>query len=271
MTPRPFIEELPKLWMCASSSIICYKATLLIEKVELHGKYGNYAKSTSLSNSPGSREFARFLDCYQLKPSEDAGGDIYVDVDSSKIDAVGLKDLLNMDLSSVRNRLTPDKAKKAKDISLGGKAPLRLAVPGQYVLEFNYKSADRGCAHRSRYAPFEEKGGHLHAKILIRSVDSAIYYVGEYLREVHRQAERSSNAVVQDYAIDGEPLFVVHEGRTSRSAVSTTLMGRSYFVPANLAERGRTTQVIALLQQLMNIHKNSDQRPTTVPVRLQRF
>ncbi len=235
-------------------------AMLLIESIELTPAYGHSGvRPIVVRNTPSTREFTNFLNCYRLSYSPDGGGTRTIKVDAEKVGDVAFNDLLATDFSRTRNKLSSRKFDK--------KGLVEIEVPGKYPLEFILDRDSQNCIRSQRYAPFQERSDRLGATITIRSVDSALYFIGEYLRNLDIIGEEVEEA----HRVKGEPLFVVRQGSSANAAISASLLGRRYYVPAELAERGRTTQVITLLQQLMNIHKVSSERPNTVPVRLQRF
>lgn len=104
-------------------------------------------------------------------------------------------------------------------------------------------------------------------QLVLRSVDGLIYFLGEYIR-----AQQAPYRL----AIDGRtvPLLTVTKQRPARVFVSTEYKGQRYYVPASdegqLDEAsGRSAQVFALVEQLLNLHKNAKDRPTTQTVRVQ--
>lgn len=90
---------------------------------------------------------------------------------------------------------------------------------------------------------------------VFRSPESVIRYVGRYLR------------TGQQEPLDGGLVFDVTEGKPSGSLVSAELLGRRYSVRDD-ENRRRSMQVIAIIQQLVNLHKESADRPSTVPVQI---
>jgi len=101
-------------------------------------------------------------------------------------------------------------------------------------------------------------------QIVLRSVDGLIYFLGEYIRLPEAP-----------YGVASErgpvPLLVVTETRPSQVFASTRYKGQRYYVPGNpkgdLAP-GRSSQIFALVQQLLNLHKSAKDRPTTQTVRV---
>lgn len=102
-------------------------------------------------------------------------------------------------------------------------------------------------------------------QIVLRSIDGVIYYLGEYLR--------SSNPPLLVTDAGQARLITVMATRPKNVFVSTRYKGQRYYVPATdqgrlTLESGRSSQVFALLQQLLNLQKSAKERPTTQTVRV---
>ena len=102
-------------------------------------------------------------------------------------------------------------------------------------------------------------------QIVLRSVDGIIYFLGEYIR--------APAAAPYDVAGYGGrvPLLVVAEEKPREVFVSTRYKGRRYYVPGNPMgdpANGRSSQLFALVQQLLNLQKSAKDRPTTQTVRV---
>jgi len=118
--------------------------------------------------------------------------------------------------------------------------------------------------------------------IFFRSVQDVIYFLGEYVRAGDAAYQIPLEYYLRSCApAPGQPLrnarwlLRVEEG-AERGAIGTSFLGRRYFVPASSGEgacgseggeESRGTQVIALLQQLLNLNKSSDQLPNSISVR----
>ena len=110
----------------------------------------------------------------------------------------------------------------------------------------------------------------------IRSVLSVLYFLGEYIRSEH------CSYYLKPDSDAPEALLVVHsETRTSKCenkegremrVIQTSLDGEDYWVPKGGGDRfsssHRSMQVIALVQQLLNLQKSADTAPRTSTVRL---
>lgn len=105
-----------------------------------------------------------------------------------------------------------------------------------------------------------EKEIAIQPEIVFRSTEGVIRYLGRYLRAY----ESDTKSVPW---IDGEPVFSVVRGRPAGSIVTASILDRRYSVAFNDYRR-RNMQIIALVQQLVNLHKESTDRPLTVPVRV---
>ena len=97
-------------------------------------------------------------------------------------------------------------------------------------------------------------------EITFRSTEGVIRYVGRYLQAYELDPERAPR-------VGNMPLFSVVRGQPGSSLVTATILGRRYSIPDDQYRR-RNMQVLALVQQLVNLHKESSERPVTVPVRV---
>lgn len=102
--------------------------------------------------------------------------------------------------------------------------------------------------------------------ITFRSVDGVIYFLGEYVRAT--DATRASYAIPRK---DGdaeviEPLLLIEPGRGGPHDLSAQLDGVAAHVPADC--KCRSFQVIALIEQLFNLHKSGSAAPLSTAVRV---
>lgn len=102
--------------------------------------------------------------------------------------------------------------------------------------------------------------------LVLRSTDGLIYYVGEYLRAGKVQGGRPP-FLMKGYDQTQRPLFVATTERPKRAFAMTRFEGRTYYIPAG-DEGGRSSQVVALIEQMMNLQKSAKDRPTTQTVRV---
>lgn len=105
--------------------------------------------------------------------------------------------------------------------------------------------------------------------LTIRSVDGLIYYLGECLR-THDTCRHVDLGLG-----DKLDVFVLTKEKPKQVFVSAEFRGERYFVPATALgnptggpDGGRSSQVIDLIQQLVNLQKNSKDRPSTATVRV---
>lgn len=125
-------------------------------------------------------------------------------------------------------------------------------------------------------------------EITFRSAEGVIRYVGRYLHAVQESPTRVHlvNAIGLGPwtspqnglplgrfgpipQIGTAPLFSVVRGQPPGSVVTATILDQRYSVASDVpAERRRNMQVIGIIQQLINLHKDSTERPVTVPVRV---
>jgi hypothetical protein len=115
----------------------------------------------------------------------------------------------------------------------------------------------------------------VNVEFVFRSVEGAFQFLGDYIRTADDIADGRSKSVL--YRVDandehkqGRTLFELAEGRSGgKVLVGARHLGRNYFVVADAAETHKPTmQVLALLQQLVNLQKKSTDKPTTQSVRL---
>lgn len=102
-----------------------------------------------------------------------------------------------------------------------------------------------------------DRDGKVEAEIIFRSPESIIRYVGRYL-----SAEPTDR-----YLVDGKPLFALTEGHDDRDLVSVKLLGAWHGISRH--EQPRNSMIVlGLIEQLINLHKESGDRPVTVPVQV---
>lgn len=95
------------------------------------------------------------------------------------------------------------------------------------------------------------------SRVLIRSPSAIIYFLGEYAR------------ARQPYTVDnGKALIVVREGSSRDAFVRTTLRGKAFYLPDK--DNGRSLQTLSIVQQIVNLHKNSSDLPSTGAVQIVR-
>lgn len=117
-------------------------------------------------------------------------------------------------------------------------------------------------------------GGDLVMDFRFRSTDGVIYYLGEYIRE--EPGASYPPKLLDEAGKASFPILRVHTdpGKLEESELLTTVFfnGKTYYVPSTgqtiTAERGRTSQVIAFVNQLLNLHRSSDELPSTPVVRV---
>jgi hypothetical protein len=139
---------------------------------------------------------------------------------------------------------------------------LLAADPG--VLPSSPPAAPVFTAGGTIYVPNDTDGRPIAVKanieITFRPTESVFRFVGQYV-----QASRDHKD--QTYLVRDHPLFVIVDGSSPNSLVSTTYRNQRYSIPDNEDGR-RDMQIIAILEQLMNLQKSADAPPQTVPVRV---
>lgn len=113
------------------------------------------------------------------------------------------------------------------------------------------------------------RNGDIEIEIEFRSVQGVLYYLGEYIRAGHCPYLTTGS--------NGAPIFVAassswhsscagDDAQKSDSVIAASLDGARYWIPRNRA--GRSLQVLTLVEQLLNLQKSADARPTTQTVRV---
>jgi hypothetical protein len=97
-------------------------------------------------------------------------------------------------------------------------------------------------------------------EITFRSTEGVIRHIGEYLRAVRSDPSKA-------YVVDNRPLFELEAGNVRNALASTRLNGERYSI-ADSDNGRRGMAVIAIIQQLINLHKSSADRPATLPVQV---
>lgn len=95
------------------------------------------------------------------------------------------------------------------------------------------------------------------SRVVIRSPSAIIYFLGEYAREK------------DPYTVDdNKSLIVVRQGSSRHAFVRTTLRGKPYYM--SIEENSRGLQTLAIVQQIVNLHKSSADLPSTGAVQIVR-
>lgn len=109
--------------------------------------------------------------------------------------------------------------------------------------------------------------------IVLRSTEAVLTYLGELAR-AQLAAPGSADApayVARAWTSEdrAEPMFVVRRGEPASGAavVSVEYEGVFYYIPRGEAA-GRSMQALSLLAQLIGLHKNAAELPTTTSVRV---
>ncbi|MFN2258410.1 MAG: hypothetical protein ABR601_01085, partial [Parasphingopyxis sp.] len=112
---------------------------------------------------------------------------------------------------------------------------------------------------------------YLRATARIRSVQGAFYFAGELIRDEEGPIYRIISRPTLEERARGETeqhisLIRIEVGSPERPLVATTFNGQRYSIPESAQFRTRSLQVLALLQQLLNLQKSADELPTTQSV-----
>ncbi len=146
-------------------------------------------------------------------------------------------------------------------ISLSELFPFEIAQSAQ--IDFN-GDVDQDVVSAITVGPYQ-------VDIVLRSIQGVFYYLGEYMRARAHCPYALSN---------GQPLLIVHkedalspcvskDTEQPRTILSARLDGARYWVPISTdAQPHRSMQIISLAQQLLNLQKTAEERPTTQTVRV---
>jgi hypothetical protein len=95
---------------------------------------------------------------------------------------------------------------------------------------------------------------------VFRSPEGVIKFVGQYLYFSELYPSRT-------YRLGLQPLFSIREGHSSTAVVSAEVLGKHYYI-ADDKNRRLNMQVVALIEQLVNLQKSATERPTVLPVQV---
>ncbi|HXO41821.1 MAG TPA: hypothetical protein VN999_10250, partial [Thermoanaerobaculia bacterium] len=116
------------------------------------------------------------------------------------------------------------------------------------------------------YAQVLDDSGHRNVRVpvevvpVFRSPEGVIKFVGQYLK--YSEADPSKT-----YLLGSQPLFSIQKGRSSSAVVSAQVLGERYYI-ADDQNRSLNMQVIALIEQLVNLQKSATDRPAVLPVQV---
>ena len=126
--------------------------------------------------------------------------------------------------------------------------------------------------------PLEYSDGNLEVDLSLRSVEGVIYYLGQYIRTNNSPEVMASNCENPSHSCQkiSVPILTIKEGSdevpADREFVKVIYKGQLYVVPSsgpNLDKlAGRSSQVISLVQQMLNLHRSAEELPSTPLVRI---
>lgn len=96
------------------------------------------------------------------------------------------------------------------------------------------------------------------AELVPRSTEAVVQYLGAYIRKDPRAGSR--------FLLNGAPLFSMPT-KCKKEIVGVDLGDEHYCIEHD-DNRGRNMQIVALVEQLINLNKAGTDRPTTVPVQV---
>lgn len=277
-----------------------YLTALFVERVEFvlskdqHDRAKGYIIKTLVNDpdEPEIKEFTAFLNCYVLGAAstarEEKGLVDYVDVKTgSTLADVATLDGSKFDLSTIAPegeaarrmvvRVTPA-APALRLVKVEGKGALCAppksstesgqtqagaftGVPpkrgkGSDIVRPDPEQAAVSLLDGAGNIKVDGKTYEVDSRVVIRSPSAIIYFLGEYAR------------TTAPYTVDNRALIVVREGSSRHAFVRTTLRGKPYYLPSE--NNGRSLQTLAIVQQIVNLHKNTSDLPSTGAVQIVR-
>lgn len=246
---------------------------LLVERIDVYATAKSAAPIASIHNEPGiSAGFGDLLCNYTLDSRPTA---------SSK-PLAGFADLIDLDmLASSETSAKKRRSEISEFLALIDKDGVSLAGDTLF-LSGSSNSVVVEALEKSRCEAQADKSLSTADAVLVprfRSTQGVIYFLGEYIR-----AARDGPVYLLPFSNDecgaGEtpaahfrPILQVESGN-GPDLIETEFRGQRYFVPQPSGENcvdgatvdARTMQVIAIVQQLLNLHKSSEDLPTSISV-----
>lgn len=243
---------------------------LLIERVDFVAPGDDGAPVHSVVNEPPSAgEFARLICSYRLVSVPTAASRPLARFDQ----------LFDQRVIEDRSGSAGDRRTEITDfLSLLGRDDLTFQGETIY-LKGTRNSANLARLETSRCADgarFEAPAGDLEARPRFRSALGIIYFLGEYAREAQRDGLRNVYGLpfIDDDCGNGNskrPLIDIRSG-AGAGYVDADFRGSRYYVPdvddgdCAYFDQARSMQVIALVQQVLNLQKSADDLPASVTV-----
>lgn len=105
-----------------------------------------------------------------------------------------------------------------------------------------------------------------------RSPDGVIYYIGEYARRLDTLEKNDGKQKKADMRVmlgsRPDPMFVLEAQPEEGAALGAQFQGKNYYIPKG-KPGGRSMQIIALAQQLLNLHKKAEDLPKAQLIQIQ--
>lgn len=270
-------------------SILLY---LMVRKFQFTDTKGNLAEITNYPlDDQKMRQFETIVEIIVASKAEIVVDSIFVPLDSSPDfdrGALQAADLIQARAQGLDVKLTKD-AKKNDRIQFGHLEKMLMISCSQCQKNLSpdhaadlpeaekWKDLQRRWEDLQKTFPALEKfPAHFKLvdptpsrKMSLRSPEAIIYYLGEIARRLandkfkspcvsYVKSRRSEKIVCRS----GERLFVVRPGTNSAADVSVSFDGQSYYIPSGAAG-GRSMHCLALLAQLLALHKSRQELPTT--------
>jgi len=244
---------------------------LAIERVEVIDPAGEAAPAQIVNEAEADSDFARLLCTYELISAPSA----------ASLPLATFSQLLDADiLADPKRESSARREEISQFLALIGNEQVHLAGEtlllqgSSNIVQLRQRQTSR-CAGVSPDPDLEGRS----LRPRFRSTLGLIYFLGEYQRE---SAARGATSVYRvpncanpcaPGAAESRPLIAIGTGG-GEALVTTQFNGERYYISARearnygdgLPDTARSMQVLAFVQQLVNLQKSADQLPTSLTV-----
>ncbi|MXO91959.1 hypothetical protein [Pontixanthobacter aquaemixtae] len=237
---------------------------LLVERVDVYSDQKRLTRADHIDNEPGNNtRFAKFLCNFELTTKATA----------SSRPLAGFADLIDLDgkddADARRKEITGFLALLEKDSVALSEDTLYLTGSSSSVVINRLDEARCG----------EAVDPSLNGATLVprfRSTQGMIYFLGEYFREAKSRHAYNLPFLNDECPVpvrQFRPILTVEDG-SGRALVATKFRGVRYFIPEPAGNQctedeviaARSMQVVAIVQQLLNLHKSAEDLPRSISV-----
>ena len=237
---------------------------LLVERVDVYSDEKRLDRKRSINNEPGSNtEFASFLCHFELETKATA----------SSRPLAAFSELI--DLKSKNNAATR-RTEITQFLELLDKDSVALSEDTLYLTGSSSSVVIDSVEDQRCDAAIDPA---LKSATLVprfRSTQGMIYFLGEYYREANSQGAYNlpfRNDECPNRVRQFRPILTVVNG-SGPALVATKFRGTRYFIPEPAANQcrkdevvsARSMQVVAIVQQLLNLHKSAEDLPRSISV-----